>query len=110
MMKYIISESRFSEFIYDYLTKNYYPDYNWGPELHDFYKKDIAKFGFYDFEINDRRGYAYRGQGRNQLLVREWISEKLNSLFGDAWKPVFVKWFEDNSGLPVKEMFEWDMD
>ena len=110
MMKYIISESRFSEFIYDYLTKNYHPDYNWGPELHDFYKKDIEKYGFHDFEINDKRAFAYRGGGINQLLVRKWVADNLNSLFGDVWRPVFVKWFEDNSGLPVKDLSEWDMD
>lgn len=110
MMKYIISESRFSEFIYDYLTKNYHPDYNWGPELHDFYKQDVGKHGFIDFEINDRRAYAYRGQGRKELLVRTWVADNLDSLFGDVWRPVFIKWFEDNSGLPVKSLVDWDMD
>ena len=109
-MKYLITESRLDGLIYEYLTKNYYPDYNWGPDLHDQYKKDIAKFGFHDFIINDKRAYAYRGQGRNELLVRLWVGKKLDSLFGDLWKPVFVKWFEDNSGLPVKKLVDWDMD
>lgn len=109
-MKYIISESRFQDFIYEYLTKNYHPDYNWGPELHDFYKKDLEKFGFHDFFIDDRRAYAYRGKGRNELLVRSWVAEKLNNLFDNTWEPVFVKWFEKNSGLPVKNFLIWDMD
>lgn len=109
-MKYIISESRLNDFIYEYLSEHYYPDYNWGPELHDFYKKDVEKYGFHDFEINDKRAYGYRGGGINQLLVRKWVADDLNNLFGDAWKPVFIKWFEDNSGLPVKDLYEWDID
>jgi hypothetical protein len=109
--KVIISESRLNDFIYEYLTTEYHPDYNWGPELHDFYRKDIAKHGFHDFAINDRRAYAYRGQGRGELLIRTWVEYKLDSLFGDRWRPVFVKWFEDNSGLPVKKIiYNWDMD
>ena len=107
-MKYIISESRLGDFIYEYLTKNYYPDYGWGPDF--LYRKDIEKFGFHDFEVNDKKAYAYRGKGRKELLVRTWIADELTSLFGDSWKPVFAKWFEDNTSLPVGEVTVWVMD
>ena len=35
-----LNEEDLNGFIYQYLTENYYPDYNWGPELHDFYRED----------------------------------------------------------------------
>ena len=110
-MKYLISESRLFDFIYEYLSSRYYPDYNWGPELHQFYKNDIEAHGWYDFNINDTGAYTYLGEDgiyndneKNTLLIQPWISENLDMLFGTAWKDVFVKWFEDNSGLPVEHV------
>lgn len=109
--KFIITESRLNDFIYEYLTKNYHPDYNWGPELHDFYKKDIKRYGWYDFNINDTGAYTYldsagiyKDNEKNTLLIQSWVVDRLNELFGDGWVSVFVKWFEDNSGLPVKHV------
>ena len=111
MMKYLISESRLNDFIYEYLTKNYHPDYNWGPELHDFYKKDVENHGWYDFDINDTGAYTYLGPAgiykdneKNTLLIQSWVVDKLNELFGDKWVSVFIEWFEDNSGLSVKHV------
>lgn len=106
-MKYLISESRLESFIYGYLTNNYYPDYNWGPELHDFYRKDLEEYGFYDFMIDDGSAFAYVGKGKNTLLIRPWVIENLDLLFGNKWRSVFVKWFQDSSGLPVKEVHDW---
>lgn len=108
-MKYLITESRLDDVIYKYLTTTYYPDYDWGPELHDFYRTDVKKYGVFDFYINDRLSYTYVGvddyyswcDGMS-LIVEHHIFENLDNLFGDSWKPVFVKWFEDNTGLPVK--------
>lgn len=100
-MKYIISENVIDTAIYDYLTDNFYPDYNWGPELHDFYKNEVETYGSYQFEINDRYEYAYYGDGK-ELVVYGNTYNKLTNLFGNLWKPVFVKWFEDNSGLKVE--------
>ena len=111
MMKYVISESRLNDFIYEYLTKNYHPDYNWGTELHDFYKKDVENHGWYDFDINDTGAYTYLGPAgiykdneKNTLLIQSWVVDKLNELFGDKWVSVFIEWFEDNSGLSVKHV------
>lgn len=101
-MKYIISESRLEDFIYEYLTSNYYPDYNWGPDSHNFFSKEVDLHGFYEFEIDGQRAYYYRGDGMNKLYVSPWIGDKLDNLFGDRWNQIFIKWFEDNSGLPVK--------
>jgi hypothetical protein len=107
-MKYLIAESRLNDFIYDYLSKNYHPDYNWGPELHDFYLKDIQRYGYISFLINDSDAYGYVGMGKNQLLIKPWIVEKLDNMFGYSWKDIFVKWFEHNSGLSVKEVIDWE--
>jgi hypothetical protein len=31
------------------------------------------------------------------------MAKKLDSTFGDIWKPIFKKWFEDNTGLEVAQ-------
>ena len=100
MMKYIISESKLHSLIYDYLTSSFQPDYDWGPELHDFYRKDIAEYGYYDFMIDDGSAFDYVGETKS-LRVKPWVYERLDYLFGNIWKSVFVEWFKDNSGLPV---------
>jgi len=107
-MKYIIPESKVNQIIYDFIKDRYYPDYNWGPELHDFYRKDVKKHGAYDFMVNDKLAYRYYGEydGYDYLYlleVEEWIANELSTIFNDLWIPVFIKWFEDNSGLEVKD-------
>jgi hypothetical protein len=107
-MKYIIPESKINQIIYDFIKDRYYPDYNWGPELHDFYRKDVKKHGAYDFMVNDKLAYRYYGEydGYDYLYlleVEEWIANELSAIFNDLWIPVFIKWFEDNSGLEVKD-------
>ena len=112
-MKYVISESRLDSLIYDYLDGHYYPDYGWGPELHDFYREDLEKYEYFDFLINDISSYEYYltpdagGEvPAKTLRVQPWIHEKLSDLFGDMWEPVFVKWFEDNAGLDVEHFYK----
>jgi hypothetical protein len=107
-MKYIIPESKINQIIYDFIKDRYYPDYNWGPELHDFYRKDVKKHGAYDFMVNDKLAYRYYGEydGYDYLYlleVEDWIANELTSIFNDLWMPIFIKWFEDNSGLEVKD-------
>ena len=106
MLKYIITESRLGSFIYDFLTRNYHADYKWGPELHDFYRNDIAEYGYHDFMINDISSYDYTGDTKT-LGIQEWMYEELDDIFGNLWEPVFVKWFEDNSGLPVERFIRY---
>jgi hypothetical protein len=103
------NDEELNEFIYQYLTEEYHPDYGWGPELHDFYKEDVRIHGSYEFPINDRIGYAYLGEWDgydylHTLMIAEWLTNELTSLFGDKWIPVFKQWFEDNSGLEVREI------
>lgn len=105
-MKFLIAENRAQEIIYKYLTDVYYPDYNWGPELHDFYREDVKKHGGYEFEVNDTLAYSYYDDEDYDkgLVIAEWLVERLDSLFGNMWQPVFIAWFEDNSGLKVKSI------
>ena len=30
----------------------------------------------------------------------------LNSMFGEMWKPIFIKWFENKVKLPVKTLYD----
>lgn len=110
-IKYVISESRVEELIVKFLDKNYRPDYDWGPDLFDFYKKDSERYGYLDFVINDIRAYLYllkedewENNKPKTLVLQDWIGEQLTDLFGDMWKPVFVKWFEKNTNLPVEHL------
>lgn len=104
-----LNDEEINDFIYQYLTEGFYPDYNWGPELHDFYRKEIEQYGIYDFLINDAPAYAYLGEWDGYdylytLSITKWVINELTTIFGDKWIPVFKKWFEDNSGLEVREM------
>ena len=101
-MKIIISENKVNQIIRKYLDDDFYPDYNWGPELHDFYKKDVKRYGSYEFQINDETAYVY--YNTKTLEIYPWLDEKLTSLFGNKWLPVFKEWFEENSGLKVKKI------
>jgi len=105
-MKAVITESRLEKVITDYLDDEFTPDYNWGPELHDFYRKDIERYGGYDFQVNDEVAYSYYDVGgyTKTLIISKWLTKKLTSLFAHMWEPIFIKWFEDNSGLKVNEI------
>jgi hypothetical protein len=104
-----LNEQELDNFIYQYLTENYYPDYNWGPELHEFYREDVERHGIYDFVINDNPAYVYLGEWDGYdylytLSIGNRVKNELTELFGDKWIPIFKKWFEDNSGLEVRDI------
>jgi hypothetical protein len=104
-----LNEKDLDKLIYKYLTEEYYPDYNWGPELHDFYREDVDEYGASDFYINDVVGYTYLGEYDGYdylytLVIHKWVADGLKPLFGNKWIPVFKEWFEHNSGLTVREI------
>ena len=103
-MKIIISENKVNQIVRKYLDDSFYPDYNWGPELHNFYSEDIDLYGGYEFEVNDEVAYSYYDSGgyTKTLIISKWLTEKLTTLFGNMWVPAFIEWFEDNSGLKVE--------
>lgn len=102
-MRVVITESRANDVILKYLDQHIEPDYSWGPELHEFYRDDVKRHGYYDFVINDNLAYSYWNHDidGNILEVMPWVYEQLDGLFGDLWEPIFIKWFEKNSGLPI---------
>jgi hypothetical protein len=90
--------------IYGFLKDDFYPDYNWGPELFDFYREDVEEHGMIPFYINDSEGYVYYDDGT--LEIMPWVSKKLNEYFNDSWYSVFKDWFEENSGLNVSRIVD----
>ena len=117
-MKIIITESQYrtllessnnersnlENIIYSFLQDDFYPDYNWGPELFDFYREDVEEHGMIPFYINDSEGYVYYNDGT--LEIMPWVCKKLDEYFNGSWYSVFKDWFEENSGLNVSRIVD----
>ena len=125
-MKVVITESRLESLIIDYLNDSYYPDYGWkGNSKSDIgYQDEVDKWGDVLFFVDDRESYIYYGCNANAgpedeffagyghlhnyecplLSIYPYMSQRLDSAFGDIWKPIFKKWFEDNTGLEVTQL------
>jgi hypothetical protein len=93
-----------NKIIYDFLKDEYYPDYDWGPELFDFYREDVEKYGDITFYVNDSEAYVYYDDGT--LEIMPWVCERLDSWFNNTWYSVFKYWFEENSGLVVSRIVD----
>lgn len=106
-MDYTIKQSRLEKLIWGYLDKHYYPDYMWSVD-EDFYRKEVDNFGYITFEVNDGVVYEYfdHSQFYNEknLQVSSQLFDNLSGFFNDFWIPVFVKWFEHNTGLDVDSL------
>jgi hypothetical protein len=121
-MKIIITESRLEKVVTDYLDDIYVPDYGWSyPYV---YQKDVNQYGDLVFFIDDKDSYIYYGCNANAgpedeffagyghlhnykcplLSVYPVVAQRLDSTFGDIWKPIFKKWFEKNTGLEVAQL------
>jgi hypothetical protein len=97
-------KDKLNKIIYDFLKDEYYPDYDWGPHLFDFYREDVEKYGDITFYVNDSEAYVYYDDGT--LEIMPWVCERLNSWFNNAWYSVFKDWFEENSGLKVSRIVD----
>ena len=126
-MKVVITESRLESLIIDYLNDSYYPDYGWkGNSKSDIgYQDEIDKWGDIVFFVDDQESYIYYGCNANAgpedeffagyghlhnyecplLSIYPYMSQRLDSAFGDIWKPVFKKWFENKVNLPIKTLY-----
>ena len=110
-MDYIIPESKLHSAIYEYLSQKYYPDYNWDSH-EDYYEWCVERWDTCQFEVNDVLSYLYVKRVKkndilnkpNSLIVYDHVKDDLTNWFGDFWKPVFVKWFEDHTGLKVDHL------
>ena len=104
------TEKEIDEMITCYLDQNLYPDYNWGPDLFDFYKNEVKTYGFVDFYINDDVAYIYwandKGRTPNSIeFVDEPLIKFMNKTFNKRWIGPFKKWFEKNSDLKVNDIY-----
>lgn len=113
-MRYILTEEQFTKFV-NYLNYIFDSTFNtdeimFGPsqdfdtqvddqermdDKWDYYRvirsqKDLI-FSWYDFE---------------QPLVHIYggIGAQFDEEFGDKWQPIFIEWFEDTFGKPVKNL------
>ena len=134
-MKYIITESKLEQAIYDYLDELFSAE-NGNTEIHklksldeddkdidnaydlvndDYYDGDNQDYlfswtgrEFYDNE--KRKNYMSKGIKLIDLAPIVEIHDEnkvrtLNSMFGEMWKPIFNKWFKDKVNLPVKTLY-----
>jgi hypothetical protein len=126
-MKFIITENKVNEIIlkqinimYDVDNINWtFPTDVWGNEMDYtalFYLGDFDDdenlFRWYDkgyWESDEI--YSYHSNDNLKKYIEETPSlvfensddyDFFQDAFGDRWKPIFIKWFEDNFELPVK--------
>jgi len=126
-MKIVITENKIDKIIRKYLDSEFIPDYGWYENMRTTagtYQDDVDRFGDIVFFINDDDSYIYYGCNANAgpedeyfagygplhdydcplLHIYPVVGRKLTSLFGDLWKPIFKMWFEENTGLEVKQI------
>jgi hypothetical protein len=121
-MKYIISENRVDDIILKYIESTYPVDEINYTEGHDYDGNfDDSSYEFYYGDYDDGEETVFRWYGKNYWhggdteLLRHRIEqspllsfddsreiEKLNNLFGNKWKPVFIEWFYRNFSLRIK--------
>jgi hypothetical protein len=106
------TEKEIDEMITCYLDQNLYPDYNW--ERKDYYIEELENHGVVDFFVNDELLYCYYLDYEERepftIQLEKDLSKRLYKIFDDKWVKPFVKWFEYNTGLKVKEMSLFDDD
>lgn len=123
-MKYIITESKLNSAIYEYIDHLFKE----GKQIHmvkhttpDDDDEEVA--GAYDFfhkgedELFLWTGEEYYERPYNKPAWTKWKElapvveivnyqklDSLNNMFGDLWRPVFIKWFENTFSLPIKTL------
>ena len=131
-MKYLITESKLEQVIYDYIDKLFAAE-NGKTEIHklnsiDEDGKDID--GAYDFVNDDyydgdNQDYLFSWTGKeyyenhqsqsfgtrlvNEAPIVEILDKNkvmtLNSIFSEMWEPIFDKWFQDKVNLQIKTLY-----
>jgi hypothetical protein len=133
-MKVIITESKLEKVIYDFMDELFAAE-NGNTEIHkleslsaseklnepiegayefvndDYYEHDqeylFSWTGKEYYENHQRQSFGARLVNEApivEILDYERI-KKLDSYFGDIWKPVFKKWFENKVNLPIKTLY-----
>jgi len=105
-MKYIITESRLEKVVLDFLDSNLTPFDGWNPEE---YMDEVESSGelFLFLEEDSEDSIFYISENLNEkgrVFLPDETYDYLTDLFGKYWKPVFIKWFEENTKLPTKSV------
>jgi hypothetical protein len=119
-MKYIISESKLQDAIYEYIEELFdISEINWTHPYEydedDYESEDETRIEFYNGAYSDEDtvfryyncDYFYEGTKSREICptvsLEYEYENRLNGLFGDElWKAPFKKWFESNFDLKVK--------
>jgi hypothetical protein len=109
-MKYIISENRMDRVITSVFDKDLTPVGGWWS--HSKIKRELRGFeeafpiyydkDFYtDLADNDSTKFMNYLKKDEIVELEDQLYYKYESMFEDLWKPVFLKWFNQHSGLPI---------
>lgn len=134
-MKYIITkqqEEKLESIIIEQLNSKLTPFGGWNPkkykedlnhpfsdseifisleDLGDDEDRDADQYEHIFYSRCDNPNYEYEGNGDCPEVVLDSLKWNFfQSMFGDIWQPIFLKWFEKNSKLPVARVrhSEWD--
>ena len=112
----LVSEGKLDRAIYEYIDEMYKPNFTdgqkeqWGPETYKFFEIELDMLGYFVLYRDGKPSYRFfrnkyfRDAKSNTLLILPDIENELEQLFGDRWKPIFIKWFEDGTGVKVKAL------
>ena len=128
-MKYLITESKLNSAIYEYIDQLFHEGKKIEMVKHTRHGNDadedveVEVEGAYDFfhkgedELFIWTGEEYYNRPYNKSVWSKWKAlapvveivnyqklDSLNNMFGDLWRPVFIKWFENTFSLPVKTL------
>ena len=121
-MKIIIAESKLDSIILNYINDMFpIEDIHFTEHMDEDGNPDDSAYSFYFGDYNDGEEIIFRWYGKEYWcgddteILRHRIEQspvlyfedsndfnKLTSMFGDKWEPVFIKWFTKNFGLNVK--------
>jgi len=116
-MKYIITEDKLRDVIYNYINNYYDVDNINSNPFHDddgqpldtgeeFYLGDYGDDEFV-FTLYQKNYWLnpddFRVELSPMLMIEdENFASNLNSMFGDRWKSIFKEWFKENFGEEIK--------
>ena len=131
-MKYLITESKLDDVIYNYIDEMFAAE-NGSTKIHKLESINREDGGIienlYDIVNDDYYGnegdYLFTWVGKkyyenhdDQSFGGRFVEEapiveindgdkvrNLDSYFGNLWRPVFIKWFEDKVNLPIKTLY-----
>lgn len=113
-MRYILTEEQYTTFV-NYLNYIFDSTFNtdeimFGPsqdfdtQLDDQERMD-DKWDYYKV-IRSQKDLVFSWYDLEEPLVHIYggIGAQFDEEFGDKWQPIFIEWFEDSFGKPVKNL------